>query len=100
MPNETSTTEGTLEAMKAWMQADAAAAKEEAERPSDCSALSICPNPISHSDKPIPIQTVLRILASQEGCDGHPWDQMFQAADYIDFLQQNDQSPPTGEKEA
>jgi hypothetical protein len=35
-----------------------------------------------------PIQTVLRALASQEGNDGEPYDQMIGAADYIDFLEQ------------
>lgn len=34
-----------------------------------------------------PIQTVLRDLASQENCDGEPYDQMYQAADYIDDLE-------------
>jgi hypothetical protein len=48
--------------------------------------LSKCKNPLSQSDKPLPIQSVLRILASQEGCDGAPWDQMMQAADYIERL--------------
>ncbi len=48
--------------------------------------LSKCKNPLSQSGEPLPIQSVLRILASQEGCDGAPWDQMVQAADYIDEL--------------
>lgn len=34
-----------------------------------------------------PIQYVLRDLASQELCDGDPYDQMIQAADYIDDLE-------------
>lgn len=34
-----------------------------------------------------PIQYVLRDLASQEHCDGEPYDQMVQAADYIDDLE-------------
>lgn len=34
-----------------------------------------------------PIQRVLRDLASQENCDGDPYDQMIQAADYIDELE-------------
>lgn len=34
-----------------------------------------------------PIQRVLRDLASQENCDGDPYDQMIQAADYIDDLE-------------
>ncbi len=62
---------------------------ESALRDAACSTLSVCLNPISHFGKPVPIQSVLRILAGQEGCNGHPWDQMIQAADYIDFLQQN-----------
>ena len=46
-------------------------------------------NALSQSDEPLPIQSVLRILASQEGCDGAPWDQMIQAADYIDELRKD-----------
>lgn len=34
-----------------------------------------------------PIQRVLRDLAAQESCDGEPYDQMIQAADYIDDLE-------------
>lgn len=34
-----------------------------------------------------PIQMVLRDLANQENCDGEPYDQMYQAADYIDDLE-------------
>ena len=34
-----------------------------------------------------PIQMVLRDLANQENCDGDPYDQMYQAADYIDDLE-------------
>ena len=34
-----------------------------------------------------PIQHVLRDLASQENCDGDPYDQMYQAAAYIDDLE-------------
>lgn len=34
-----------------------------------------------------PIQMVLRDLASQENCDGEPYDQMIQAADHIDDLE-------------
>jgi len=33
------------------------------------------------------IATVLRSLASQENCDGEPYDEMMQAADYIRELQ-------------
>ena len=49
--------------------------------------LSTCKNPLSQSDNPLPIQSVLRILASQEGCDGSPWNEMIKAADYIDELE-------------
>ena len=49
--------------------------------------LSTCKNPLSQSDNPLPIQSVLRILASQEGCDGSPWDEMIKAADRIDELE-------------
>lgn len=35
-----------------------------------------------------PIQRVLRDLAAQENCDGEPYDQMIQAADHIDDLEQ------------
>lgn len=59
---------------------------------SECSALAVCRNPLSFSKTPQPIESVLRILASQEGCDGQPYDQMLQAADYIDHLKQNDES--------
>lgn len=34
-----------------------------------------------------PIQHVLRDLASQENCDGEPYDQMIQAAEHIDDLE-------------
>jgi hypothetical protein len=37
--------------------------------------------------KPYPIQTVLRDLASQEGCDGEPYDAMVFAAARIDALE-------------
>lgn len=43
--------------------------------------LSIAP------EKMVPIQSVLRSLSAQEGCDGEPYDQMVQAADYIDDLE-------------
>lgn len=33
-----------------------------------------------------PIQRILRDLAAQENCDGDPYDQMMQAADYIEEL--------------
>lgn len=35
----------------------------------------------------VPIQSVLRSLSAQEGCDGEPYDQMVQAAEYIDDLE-------------
>jgi len=38
------------------------------------------------------VQSVLRSLASQEGCDGDPYDQMTHAADYIDRLEELIQS--------
>lgn len=34
-----------------------------------------------------PVQTVLRDLASQENCNGEPYDQMITAAEYIDELE-------------
>ena len=40
-----------------------------------------------HGDKEYPTSTVLRDLASQEGCDGDPYDQMVEAADEIDSLE-------------
>lgn len=56
-------------------------------------ALATCPNPLAHIDKPMTIQSVLRILASREGCDGEPWDQMIQAADRIDALESKEGKP-------
>jgi len=47
----------------------------------------MCINPLSVSNKPQPIAGVLYILASQEGCDGEPYDQMCEAADYIRHLE-------------
>ena len=44
------------------------------------------PHPL-HFGRPYPVQTVLRDLASQEGCDGEPWDQMMEAAAALDALQ-------------
>ena len=38
--------------------------------------------------KMMPIQFVLSSLASQEGCDGDPYDTMQEAAEYIDFLEE------------
>ena len=45
-------------------------------------------NPLSPSRVLEPIQTVLRVLASQNNCDGDPYDQMMEAADYIDRLEE------------
>ena len=45
-------------------------------------------NPIAVNGTRQPIAAVLRILASGEGCDGEPYDQMVQAADYIEHLEQ------------
>ena len=42
-------------------------------------------NPLTGKDAPI--AQVLRDLASQENCDGEPYDQMIQAADYIQNVQ-------------
>jgi hypothetical protein len=36
---------------------------------------------------PVHISAVLRSLASQEGCDGDPYDQMQRAAEHIDHLE-------------
>jgi hypothetical protein len=35
------------------------------------------------------IKTVLKDLASQEGCDGEPYDQMIEASDYIADLEKD-----------
>lgn len=45
-------------------------------------------NPLSPSGVTQPIQTVLRVLASQNNCDGDPYDQMMEAANYIDELEE------------
>lgn len=44
-------------------------------------------NPLLVSGNKEPIQEVLRHLAAGENCDGYPYDQMMQAADYIDHLE-------------
>lgn len=44
------------------------------------------PHPL-YFGRPYPIQTVLRDLASQEGCDGDPYDQMVEAATALDAVQ-------------
>ena len=44
-------------------------------------------NPLSVGKKKEPIQSVLRALAGQNNCDGEPYDQMQEAADYIDKLE-------------
>jgi len=45
-------------------------------------------NPLSVKGDKEPITSVLRVLASQENHDGSPYDQMIDAADYIDELVQ------------
>jgi hypothetical protein len=42
-------------------------------------------NPLT--DNMEPIQSVLRSLSGQDGCDGEPYDQMQSAAEYIDSLE-------------
>lgn len=44
-------------------------------------------NPLSVKKSKEPIQTVLRVLAGQNNCDGEPYDQMQIAAEYIDRLE-------------
>lgn len=44
-------------------------------------------HPLRVKPIPAPIQTVLRDLAGQDGCDGEPYDQMMEAAEYIDALE-------------
>lgn len=63
------------------------AERGEDSRSAPCSAIDTCRNPLAPTDKPYPIPTVLRQLASQESCDGDPWDQMIAAADYITHLE-------------
>ena len=46
-------------------------------------------NPLT--GKPDGVVPVLRQLAAQENCDGEPYDQMQEAADYIDKLTQENQ---------
>jgi hypothetical protein len=41
----------------------------------------------SHHGREMEIKGVLYDLASQEGCDGEPWDQMVEAAQYIAQLE-------------
>lgn len=43
-------------------------------------------NPLTGKEEPI--RAVLRSLASQEGCDGAPYDQMQIASDYIERLEE------------
>lgn len=47
------------------------------------------PNLVNHplTGREAPIQQVLRDLASQEGCDGEPYDECIEAARYIDELE-------------
>jgi hypothetical protein len=40
-----------------------------------------------HGGRPMPIRTVLLALAGQENCDGSPYDEMIQAAEYIAELE-------------
>ena len=51
--------------------------------------MKLIKHPLRVRDIPAPIQTVLRDLAGQEGCDGEPYDQMMLAADYIDHLEKS-----------
>jgi hypothetical protein len=44
-------------------------------------------NPLSVKGTKENIQTVLHVLAGGNNCDGHPYDQMVIAADYIDTLE-------------
>ena len=44
-------------------------------------------DPLSINRKEGEIKSVLRNLASQESCDGEPYDQMILAADYIEYLE-------------
>lgn len=41
-----------------------------------------------HRDQMVEISTVLSDLASQEGCDGEPYDEMMEAAEYITELEE------------
>lgn len=45
-------------------------------------------HPLGRTDELVPIQYVLTSLASQENCDGEPYDEMVIAADYIDELEE------------
>lgn len=40
-----------------------------------------------HRGHMVPLSVVLSDLASQEGCDGEPYDQMMMASEYIDELE-------------
>lgn len=51
----------------------------------DWSAGGVAPNPLTGNDDHI--ASVLQMLASQEGCDGEPYDQMQAAAEYIRKLE-------------
>ncbi len=44
-------------------------------------------HPLHPFDPKYPISSVLNDLAAQENCDGEPYDQMVEAADYIDELE-------------
>lgn len=45
-------------------------------------------NPLSPNKTEEDIKTVLNVLAGQGGCDGEPYDQMVQAAEYIHTLEE------------
>lgn len=47
-------------------------------------------NPLTGTKQPI--SYVLRHLASQENCDGEPYDQMIEAADELDQLEKQVQT--------
>jgi hypothetical protein len=44
-------------------------------------------NPMSVKGTKEHVSTVLRVLAGKNNCDGSPYDQMQEAAEYIDFLE-------------
>lgn len=59
----------------------------EADSTSETTGLSHCMNPNTFAKHPQHIASVLHQMASGEGCDGEPYDQMQQAGDYINFLE-------------
>ena len=44
-------------------------------------------DPLSRFDHLVPVQSVLINLASQEGCDEEPYDQMMDAVEHIEHLE-------------